>query len=139
MASSFLSGVYFECANKLITANAYPDSLSNFLNTEYLDSLINKASVNYSKLLENQTSLKGIFQKDVVNSLKNVASAPKEAREKLKRKKEARLINSSATVRKIHVLYRHNTQQFSNFSKHISKHFDNTLEEYIKVREEQIQ
>jgi coproporphyrinogen III oxidase-like Fe-S oxidoreductase len=82
--------------------------------------------------------LKGIFEKDVI-SLKNVASGPKEAREKLKKKKEARLINSSATVRKVHILYRHHYLQFSNFSKYISKHFDNTLDEYIRSREEQIQ
>lgn len=82
--------------------------------------------------------MKGIFEKDVV-SLKNIASGPKEVREKLKKKKEARAINNSATVRKVHILYRHNYLQFSNFARHISKHFDNSLDEYIKSREEQIQ
>jgi hypothetical protein len=78
-------------------------------------------------------AIKGIFEKDVVNELKKAAIGPTEARNKIKKKKEERLINSSVSTRKIRVLYRHNYLQFSNFAKHISKYFDNTLDEHIKI------
>ena len=48
-------------------------------------------------------------------------------------------MNQSSKTRKVHILYKHDYLQFSNFSKYMTKHFDNTIEDYVKVREEQIQ
>ena len=57
----------------------------------------------------------------------------------MKKKRDARMINKSATTRKVHILYKHDYLQFSNFSKYLSKHFDGTFVEYIKNRDEQVQ
>lgn len=45
------------------------------------------------------------------------------------------MTNKSTTSRRVHILYRHNYPQFSNFSKYLSRYFDGTLEEYVKGRE----
>jgi hypothetical protein len=138
-AHDFLSGIYLETANRLIVANVYPDSLTNFLKTEYLDGIISKAAVNYNQLCESQYALKGVFEKDVVDPVKNLATKAKQEHEQAKQKKDARLINQSTTTRKVRILYKHDYLQFSNFSKYLAKHFDNTIEEHARVREEQIQ
>jgi hypothetical protein len=83
--------------------------------------------------------LQGVFEKDVVGALTEAVKAPKAAREVTKKRVEARLTNKSATHRRVHVLYRHDHPQFSNFSKYLGRYFDGSLEEYIKGREEQIQ
>jgi hypothetical protein len=57
----------------------------------------------------------------------------------MKKKRDARMINKSSTTRKVHILYKHDYLQFSNFSKYLSKHFDGSFDEYIKNREEQVQ
>lgn len=44
LANNFLSNIYFETVNRLVTANAYPDPLANFLATDYLNEIINKAA-----------------------------------------------------------------------------------------------
>lgn len=49
------------------------------------------------------------------------------------------MTNKSNNSRRVHILYRHDYPQFSNFSKYLSRHFDGTLEEYVKGREEQVQ
>ena len=33
IANNFLQNIYYESVNKLVTANAYPDPLANFLST----------------------------------------------------------------------------------------------------------
>jgi len=81
-----LSNIYYESTSKLITANAYPDSLTNFLKTDYLDEIIGKAATSYQKIVYGEGAIKGIFEKDVVVTLQNAAHGVKEAREKLKRK-----------------------------------------------------
>lgn len=48
LANNFLSGLYLEAANRPVTSNVYPDSLSNFLKTEYLDQIFTKAATNYN-------------------------------------------------------------------------------------------
>ena len=37
LANNFLSGIYLQTTNRLIEVNTYPNSLSNYLHTEYLD------------------------------------------------------------------------------------------------------
>jgi hypothetical protein len=53
IANDFLQGIYLNTTNKLLTANAYPDSLTNHLATDYLNEVIGKAAVVYQKLVEN--------------------------------------------------------------------------------------
>ena len=51
---------------------------------------------------------------------------------------EARLTNKSDTSRRVRVLYRHDYMHFSNFAKYLPKHFDGSLEEYVRQTETQI-
>lgn len=81
-----MSNIYYESTSKLITVNAYPDSLNNFLKTDYLDEIIGKAATSYQKIVYGESAIKGIFEKDVVVTLQNAAHGVKEAREKLKKK-----------------------------------------------------
>ena len=53
-------------------------------------------------------------------------------------KLEARFTNKSDTSRRVRVLYRHDYMHFSNFAKYLPKHFDGSLEEYVRQTETQI-
>lgn len=139
IANTFLQNIYYESVSKLVTANAYPDPLANFLATDYLAEIIAKAAAHQQRLQAEQTALQGVFEKDVVGGLTEAVRGPKAAREVTRRRVEARLTNKSASERRVHVLYRHDAPQFSNFSKYLGRYFDGSLEEYVKSREEQIQ
>ena len=87
LANNFLSGIYLETANRLITAQTYSDSLSNYLHTEYIDEVFSKAAVNYDRLCRTDYAIRGIFAKDVVEPVKVVAVKAKQAHEKAKMKR----------------------------------------------------
>lgn len=61
IAHNFLSGIYLETTNKLIKSNTYPDSLSNYLQTEYLDDLFCKATNNYDRICKSELALRDVF------------------------------------------------------------------------------
>lgn len=52
---------------------------------------------------------------------------------------EARMTNKTGRRRRVRVAYRHDYMHFSNFAKYLPKHFDGSLDEYARQREEQIQ
>lgn len=139
IANSFLQDIYQHAVGGLVTANAYPDPLGNFLNAQFLPELFTKAATHLQRIQAEQASVQGVFEKDVVVGITQAAQAPKAAREVAKKRVEARLTNTGGPRRRVHVLYRHEAPQFSNFSKYLSRHFDGSLEEYIKNREEQLQ
>jgi hypothetical protein len=66
--------------NKLITANAYADSLTNFLSSDYLSEIIGKANVFHQKIVQNEGAIKGVFERDVIGSITEVVKGPKAAR-----------------------------------------------------------
>ena len=61
IANNFLSGIYQESMNKLVTANAYADTLKNYLYSEYIDEIIGKAATYHKKIAEGETALRGVF------------------------------------------------------------------------------
>jgi hypothetical protein len=65
--------------NKLITANAYADTLKNYLHSDYIDEIISKAAGFHKKIVEGETALRGVFEKDVIGSLTEGIKGPKEA------------------------------------------------------------
>lgn len=89
--------------------------------------------------MQEEVSVRGVFEKDVIGSITEVVKGPKAAREITKKRVEDRLTNKVGNKRRVHILYKHETPQFSNFSKYLSKYFDGSLEEYVKNREEQLQ
>jgi hypothetical protein len=135
IANSFLQNIYYDSVNKLVNTNAYPDPLSNFLQGEYLAEVISKAAHHFQRITQEETAVQGVFEKDVIGGLTEAVKGPKAAREITKQRVEARLTNKVGTKRRIHVLYKHDSPQFSNFSKYLSKYFDGSLEEYVKNRE----
>ena len=139
LANNFLSGIYAQAGVKLVTSNSFPDSLSNFIRTDYLNEMIGKASTKYNELCKGETALMGVFEEDVMNPVKGMATNAKKEHERKKKKLEARCIDQSASTRKVHILYKHEYLQFSNFSKYLGKHFDGSVEEYLRVRDEQVQ
>lgn len=86
LANQFLSGIYQEATVKLVTANAYPDSLANHLATDYLDQIISKAAVHYRRIQEEEVSLKGVFEQDVVSGIKKAVEKPRAEREIAKKR-----------------------------------------------------
>ena len=73
LANNFLSGIYLQTTNRLIEVNTYPNSLSNYLHTEYLDELFSKAAVNYDRICKSDYAIRGIFEKDIIEPVKQVA------------------------------------------------------------------
>ena len=49
------------------------------------------------------------------------------------------MTNKIGSKKRIHILYKHDHSQFSNFSKYLHRYFDGSLQDYIKIREEQLQ
>ena len=139
IATSFLQNLYYDNVAKLVASNAYPDPLANFLATDYLADVLAKAAAHHGRLQAEQGALQGVFEKEVVGGLAEAVRGPKAAREVTRRRVEARLTNKSATHRRVHVLYRHDAPQFSNFAKYLPRFLDGSLEEYVKTREEQVQ
>jgi hypothetical protein len=68
-----------------------------------------------------------------------LAQKPKKERETLKNQAAKRKINESDFERVLNILYRYDNQSFSSFSKYIDKNFDRTLEDFIRVKEEEYQ
>ena len=79
LASNFLSGIYLDAAKRLVKSNVYPDSLSNFLKTEYLDQIFSKAATDYNKLCQSELLLSGVFENDVIDPVKKQTTAAKES------------------------------------------------------------
>lgn len=109
------------------------------MSSDYLSEIIGKANVFHQKLVQEEVAVRGVFEKDVIGSITEVVKGPKAAREITKKRVEDRLTNKIGSKRRVHILYKHETPQFSNFSKYLSKYFDGSLEEYVKSREEQLQ
>ena len=80
IANHFISNIYQESLNKLITANAYADNLSNFLHSEYLDDIVGKAYNLHQKIIQTSKSIEGVFEKDVVGSITEAIKGPKAVR-----------------------------------------------------------
>jgi hypothetical protein len=88
---------------------------------------------------EKQQSIKGVFDKDCVSALVAKSLAPKATHSQKLHNHQQRLINQSTHTRMLPLSYIHHPQSFSSFSKHIPRHFDLSLEEHLKVYEEQLQ
>jgi hypothetical protein len=86
IANNFISNIYQESLHKLITANAYPDNLNNFLHSEFLDDIVGKAYNLHQKIIQTSKSIEGVFEKDVIGSITEVAKKPKAARELAKKR-----------------------------------------------------
>ena len=84
LANNFLSGIYAESANKLIQSNVYPDSLSNYLQTDYLNDLFGKASQNFDRICKSDFALRGVFEKDIIEPVQKASTKAKEAHEVMK-------------------------------------------------------
>lgn len=52
LANQLLSGVYLSSTDKLLTANSFPQVLTNHLATDYLDEVFSKAADHYGRILE---------------------------------------------------------------------------------------
>jgi hypothetical protein len=127
IANNFLQNIYYQSVDKLVTANAYPDPLANFLATHYLADIVAKAATHHQRIQQEKSALLGVFEQEVVGGLTEAVKAPKAAREVAKKRVEARLTNKSTSQRRVHILYRHDAPQFCNFSKYLARHFDGSL------------
>ncbi len=86
IANNFISNIYQESLSKLITANAYPDNLANFLHSDYLTDLVGKAYTLHQQIIQTSKSIEGVFEKDVVESITEATKKPKAGQELARRR-----------------------------------------------------
>lgn len=77
------------------------------MESDYLSEIIGKANSFHKKLVQEEVSVRGVFEKDVIGSITEVVKGPKTAREITKKRVEDRLTNKVGTKRRVHILYKH--------------------------------